>query len=303
MSGRSGEPRELVILNRRVQWTDDGLRMAPDDRHLKDLIDELGLGGASHVDTPMPVTQRNMDEEELKTLDAADSTLYRRLAAKLNYLSMDRPDVRHAASVICSTAASPRVGDMVRLKRVVRFMKGRPVMWTYFRWGLVWKEIKAFTDSDWALSREDRRSMSGGMLVHNGSLLRFWSRKQKAISLSSWESELYAGVTAVVEAMGLQSGLADLGCQRSVVLLSDNQGVVDHTARQGLGLAKHVHIRNLWLQAARDEGQLDVRKVHTSQNPADVLTKALPFARVRALCRLVGAIYDGNELDSAEGAC
>ena len=223
MSGRAGDPKELIILNRRVQWTDEGLRLAPDDRHLKDLVDELGLANAKHVDTPVPVTHRDMDGEELETLGAAESTLYRRLAAKLNYLSMDRPDIRFAASVIWSSAASPRVGDMVRLKRVVRFMTGHPVMWTYFRWGLVWREIQAFTDSDWASSREDRRSMSGGMLVHNGSLLRFWSRKQKAISLSSWESELYAGVTAGVEAIGLQSGLADLGCERSAVLLSGNQ--------------------------------------------------------------------------------
>ena len=29
------------------------------------------------------------------------------------------------------------------------------------------------------------------MLVDNGKLMRFWSRRQKAVSLSSWESELY----------------------------------------------------------------------------------------------------------------
>ena len=28
----------------------------------------------------------------------------------------------------------------------------------------------------------------------------------------------------------------------------DSQGVVDHTARQGCGLSKHVHARHLWLQ-------------------------------------------------------
>ena len=78
-------------------------------------------------------------------------------------------------------------------------------------------EIQAFSDSDWASSREDRKSVSGGMLVHNGVLVRFWARKQKAISLSSWESELYAGVTASVEAFGLQSGLRDIGCERAAV--------------------------------------------------------------------------------------
>ena len=117
--------------------------------------------------------------------------------------------------------------------------------------------------------------MIGGMLVHNGALLRFWSRKQKVVALSSWESELYAGVMAGFDAIGLQSGLADLGIRCQATLMSDNQGVVDHTARQGLGVAKHIQFRRLWLKTARASGQLDVREVHTYRNEADVLTKAL----------------------------
>ena len=119
----------------------------------------------------------------------------------------------------------------------------------------------AYTDSDWAANRGDRRSVSGGMLVHNGGLLRFWSRRQKAVSLSSWESGLHAAVSTGVEALGLQSGLRDFGNNTRVTIACDIQGVVDHTARQGFGMAKHVHSRHFWLQAARDEGRLDVEKV------------------------------------------
>ena len=150
----------------------------------------------------------------------------------------------------------------------------------------------AYTDSDLAANREDRRSVSGGMLVHNGGLLRFWSRRQKAVSLSSWESELYAAVPTGVESLGLQSGLRDFGNNTRVTIACDNQGVVHHTARQGLGLAKHVHTRHLWLQAARDEGRLDVVKIPTERNRADLLTKPLPFSRIEELCRLVGVEYD-----------
>ena len=56
---------------------------------------------------------------------------------------------------------------------------------------------------------------------------------------------------------------------------SMNQGVVDHTERQGLGLAKHVRTRHLWLQAARDEGWLYVVKIRTDRNPADLLTSTV----------------------------
>ena len=116
------------------------------------------------------------------------------------------------------------------------------------------------------------------------------------IALSSWESELYSGVTTGVEAIGLQSGLGDFGVECTPTLMSDNQGVIDHTARQGLGVAKHIHVKHLWLQAARESGCLEVRKVHTSRNSADVLTKPLPFETIRELCRRVNVVYDGDSL-------
>ena len=296
ISGRDGEPKELVILNRKIQWRKEGIRLAPDQRHAAEVIEELGLREAKPVDTPVCTTMREMTEEEKVPLEGAAASQFRRLAAKLNYLSLDRPDIRYGTSLVCAVASTPRLGDMTRLKRIARFLVGKPVLWTYFRWGVSGSRLYAYTDADWASCKESRRSTSGGMLVHNGALLRFWSRKQKVISLSSWESELYAGVTTGVEAIGLQSGLADFGIRCRATLMSENQGVVDHTARQGLGLAKHVHIRHLWLQTARESGQLDVCKVHTSRNAADVLTKALPFNVIRDLLRRVNVVYDGDAL-------
>ena len=112
------------------------------------------------------------------------------------------------------------------------------------------------------------------------------------MSLSSWESELYAAVSTGVEALGLQSGLRDFGNNTRVTVACDNQGVEDYTARQGLGLAKHVHTRCLWQQAARDEGRLDVVKIPTERNPAVLLTTPLPFDRIQDVCKLVGVEYD-----------
>ena len=66
--------------------------------------------------------------------------------------------------------------------------------------------------------------MSGGMFVQNGALLRFWSHKQKVVALSSWESELYAGATAGVEPIGLQSGLADFGMRCQATPLARGSG-------------------------------------------------------------------------------
>ena len=104
---------------------------------------------------------------------------------KLNYLAMDRPDIRHAASTMVSHASSPKDAEMVKLKRLGRFLIGRPITWTHCIWEVRSDHIMAYTDSEWAANRKDRRPVSGGMLVHNGRLLRFWSRLQKAVRLSS----------------------------------------------------------------------------------------------------------------------
>ena len=71
-----------------------------------------------------------------------------------------------------------------------------------------------------------------------------------------------------VEALGLQSGHTDFGNNTRVTKACHNQGVVHHTPRQGLGLAKHVRTRHLWLQAVMGEGRLDVVEIPTEHDPA-----------------------------------
>ena len=73
-----------------------------------------------------------------------------------------------AASIMGSHASSPKDADMLKLKRVGRFLLGRPITWTHYRLKVRYDHIMAYTESDWAANREERRSMCGGMLDHNG---------------------------------------------------------------------------------------------------------------------------------------
>ena len=107
----------------------------------------------------MIVSQSSKKDSDSRALSMRDATLYRRLVAKLNCLAMDRPDIRYAASTMGSQASSPKDADMARLKRVGRFMIGRPITWTHYRWGVRPDRIMAYTDSDWAA--KPRRQVRG----------------------------------------------------------------------------------------------------------------------------------------------
>ena len=51
---------------------------------------------------------------------------------------------------MCSVASKLWVGDMVQLKRIARFLVGKPLLWTYFRWRTLGSRLYAYMDANWA---------------------------------------------------------------------------------------------------------------------------------------------------------
>ena len=91
----------------------------------------------------------------------------------------------------------------------------------------------------------------------------------------------------------------DLGYSCSVTVATDS--VIDHSRRRGHSVAsKHVGLRGLWLQEALVDGKLELEKVDTAMNLADVCTKALPGNRIREPCRLARVYVCNSEGDMGD---
>ena len=77
--------------------------------------------------------------------------------------------------------------------------------------------------------------------------------------------------------------------------------VIDHSRRRGHSVAsKHFGLRRLWLQEVLENRKLELEKVDTTTNPADVCTKSLPGNRIRELCRLARVYVCCSEGDMGE---
>ena len=162
-------------------------------------------------------------------------------------------------------------------------------------------ELLCHTDADWASDKTSWRSTSGGVVTLGGGVLNCWAKKQKSVALSNWESELFAAITSGTRSLGIHSELMDLGYNCSVTVATDSQSVIDHSRRHGHSVAsKHVGLRGLWLQEALADGKLELEKVDTAMNPADVCTKALPANRIRELCRLARVYVCRSEGDMGD---
>ena len=63
------------------------------------------------------------EDTELRPREASE---YRAAAARLNYLALDRPDILFASKECSRRMSALRNGDWTALKRVVRYLLGKP---------------------------------------------------------------------------------------------------------------------------------------------------------------------------------
>ena len=105
--------------------------------------------------------------------------------------------------------------------------------------------------------------------------VKTWDKAQPLVTLSTAEAELVASVKAATEGRGFRNLLADVGKSGQVKLLMDATAAIGMLERRGLGAAKHIDTRWMWMQGAIRRGDILLMKVHTKQNPADLMTKFL----------------------------
>ena len=104
--------QEGHVLSRVVRRTDDGWELEADLRHAELIIEQLGLIDGNAVSTPgtaalTPTADDDDDEEGAELLNPTDSTAYRAIAARCNYLQPDRPDIQLAVKETCRMMSKP----------------------------------------------------------------------------------------------------------------------------------------------------------------------------------------------------
>ncbi len=129
-----GLKQEIRVLNRVLRWMDHGLEYEPDQCHAELIIRDLGMDGAKPVSTPVTAETKDEleDRDKAPLMSPTDATTYRALAARLNYLSLERHGQAHG---------NPKECDWMALTRVSRYLAGAPQFMQKFEWQTVDAEV------------------------------------------------------------------------------------------------------------------------------------------------------------------
>ena len=96
-----GDDRELQFLGRVIRLTQTGIELEGDDKHVELMEKEWDMAHCSPVATPYvkPATGGSsfiVLPSDAEDMTSANATLYRRAAARINYVAIDRPDLSFA---------------------------------------------------------------------------------------------------------------------------------------------------------------------------------------------------------------
>src|SRR5436189_3028246 len=133
-----------------------------------------------------------------------DIQSYQELTGSLNHVAVfSRPDVAFAVSKLSQFNSDPTETHMKAARRVLAYLKGT-INHSIVYGGDTSSNIEAFTgafhpdqilgfsDADFAMDKDDRKSQTGYIFIINNGLVCWMSHKQASFSLSTMQYEYMA---------------------------------------------------------------------------------------------------------------
>ena len=121
--------------------------------------------------------------------------------------------------------------------------------------------------------------------------VRWSSKLQNWVTVSTTEAEYVAAVEAAKEAIWLRNLLTELGYKfstPSTLFVDNNSAIAVAKNPEKFSRVKHIDLRLYWLKEKVGEGIVHPVHCPTADMPADLLTKALASAKVSHLRQLMG---------------
>ncbi|GKE63013.1 ribonuclease H-like domain-containing protein [Tanacetum coccineum] len=263
-------------------------------KYCLELIDEFRLLAGKPSNLPMQ-PNISLTSEPGHTDPLHDNvTEYQKLIGKLIYLTTTRPDIVYTVSCLSQFMHNPLKSHMKTTLKVIRYLKGSLCKGINVIKGSASSiHLKAYSDADWARCADTRRSITGYCVFMCGSLVSWKSKKQNTISKSSTEAEYRALAYVTSEVIWILKILKDLKCFNLLLVkvFSDSNSAIKIAANPIFHeRTKHLEIDLHFVREKIVSGVIEIVKIETAYQIADILTKGLDTKQHNLLCYKMGLI-------------
>lgn len=129
------------------------------------------------------------------------------------------------------------------------------------------------------------------MFYLNERIITWVSQKQRCVALSSCEEEFMAATSAACQGIWLRNVLRRITSESigPVILCIDNRSAIDLAKNHVFhGRSKHMDIRYHFIRECVERGEVVLKHVSSSDQRADIMTKAMATIKFERMCNLLG---------------
>ncbi|GJS48283.1 putative ribonuclease H-like domain-containing protein [Tanacetum coccineum] len=258
------------FLGLQVKQKEDGIFISQ-DKYVTEVLKKFSFSNVKTANTPMETHKpllKDADGEDV------DEHMYRSMIGSLMYLTCSRPDIMFAICVCARFQVNPKVSHLHAVKRIFRYLKGQPKLGLWYPKDSPF-DLVAYTDSDYAGASLDRKSTIGGCQFLGCRLISWKYKKQTVVANSTTKAEYVAASSCCGQVIWIQNQLLDYGYNfMHTKIYIDNESIicivknlVFHSKR------KHIEIRHHFIRYSNEKKLIQIIKIHTNKNVADLLTK------------------------------
>ncbi|GJR46651.1 putative ribonuclease H-like domain-containing protein [Tanacetum coccineum] len=229
----------------------------------------LGLQTAS---TPIETNKALLKDEEAEDVDVH---LYRSMIGSLMYLTASRPDIMFVVCACARFQVTPKVSHLHAVKRIFRYLKGQPKLGLWYPMDSPF-DLEAFSDTRASL---DRKSTTGGCQFLGKRLILWQCKKHTIVANSTTKAEYVAAANCCGQVLWIQNQMLDYGFNfMNTKIHIDNESTICIVKNPVFhSKTKHIEIRHHFIRDSYKKKLIQVIKIHTDHNVADLLIKAFDF--------------------------
>ncbi|GJZ44437.1 putative reverse transcriptase, RNA-dependent DNA polymerase [Tanacetum coccineum] len=222
-----------------VQQKEDGIFISQ-DKYVAEILKKFDFATVKTASTLIETNKALVKDEEA---EAVDVHLYRSMIRSLMYLTASRPDIMFA---VCACA------------------RDSPF------------DLEAFSDSDYAGASLDRKSTTGGCQFLRRRLISWQCKKQTIVANSTTEAEYVAAANCCGQVLWIQNQMLDYGFNfMNTKIYIDNESTICIVKNPVFhSKTKHIEISHHFIRDSCEKKLIQVIKIHTDHNVADLLIKA-----------------------------
>ncbi|GJX71824.1 hypothetical protein Tco_0308995 [Tanacetum coccineum] len=259
------------LLGLQVKQKEDEIFISQ-DKYVGEILKKFGFSSIRTAITPMETNKALTKDEDGEDVDVH---LYRSMIGSLMYLTSSRPDIMFSVCACSRFQVQPKVSHLNAVKRIFRYLKGRPHLGLWYPKDSPFI-LEAFLDSDYASASLDRKSTTGGCQFLGSRLISWQCKKPTMVANSTTEAEYIAASHCCGQVLWIQNQMLDYGYNfMQTKIHVDNESAICVVKNPVYhSKTKHIEIRHHFIRDSYEKRLIEMVKIHTDNNVADLLTKA-----------------------------